>query len=130
MTAANTIVKTRDIGTDVEEDERRGDVERLKESMAQTYRWTSATKRYVVIESYDTRSNRKHCRAYDEVDWRELSSPAPPPPPPPTVEHLPDPVSQKLTFRRYHSSPEPWQVTIPHYRTLWDVSLCRHEHCE
>ena len=36
----------------------------------------------------------------------------PPPVPPPvsTVEQFPDPVSMRLTFRRYHSEPAEWQV--------------------
>ena len=51
------------------------------------------------------------CRAYNEVDWADRVPP-PVPPPASTVEQFPDPVSQKLTFRRYNSCPEPWQVSL------------------
>jgi hypothetical protein len=78
-------------------------VEKMKENMARSYRWTSATK-----------------RAYNEVDWSERATPAPPPLAS-TVEQFPDPVSQKLTFRRYHSCPEPWQV----YGPEWDFVQSR-----
>ena len=32
-------------------------------------------------------------------------------PPMSTIEQFPDPVSQRLTFRRYHSEPAGWQVS-------------------
>ena len=49
-------------------------------------------------------------RGYDEVGWSECLSRPPVPPPHPTLGKYPDPVSQKLTFRRYNSAPAEWQV--------------------
>ena len=49
-------------------------------------------------------------RGYDEVGWSEFLPCPPVPPPHPTLGRYPDPVSQKLTFRRYNSLPADWQV--------------------
>jgi hypothetical protein len=90
--------------------------ERSKENLAQAYHWTTSTQ-----------------RAYNEVGWAD-SIPPGLPPPPSTVEQFPDPVSQRLTFRRYNSCPEPWQVYGPEwdyvqtrfgdYRPLDPVNFC------
>ncbi len=49
------------------------------------------------------------CRAADEIGWNERVPPSVPPAVS-TIEQFPDPVSMKLTFRRYHSEPAEWQV--------------------
>ncbi len=50
-------------------------------------------------------------RGYDEVGWAERMA-SPVPPPATTVERFPDPVSHRLTLRRYHSVPAAWQVRV------------------
>lgn len=56
------------------------------------------------------------CRAYDEVDWAgKVATPAQLPTT--TIEQFPDPVSQRLTLRRYHSEPAGWQVGTCHLYT-------------
>ena len=92
-------------------------VVRLKENMAQAYHWTTSTQRYIHTHTHTHTHTcaQKHClingcRGYNEVDWENRIPPALPPPTTTTIEQFPDPVSQKLTFRRYNSCPEPWQV--------------------
>ena len=55
--------------------------------------------------------SRVFCRASDEIGWNERVPSHSVPPPASTVEQFPDPVSMRLTFRRYHSEPAEWQVS-------------------
>lgn len=54
-------------------------------------------------------------RGYENVDW---DSKLPPrhKPPTTTLEKMSDPMSQRLVLKRYHSRPEPWQVSLLHWK--------------
>ena len=49
-------------------------------------------------------------RGYDEANWAEKVPIPKSYLPTTTVEQFPDPVTQRLTFRRYNSEPAGWQV--------------------
>lgn len=75
-----------------------------REELCKSYQWGTTTQ-----------------RAYDEVKRPEKFSLPSAFLPTTTVEQFPDPVSQKLTFRRYNSEPAGWQT----FGTQWDYVQTR-----
>ena len=79
-----------------------------REKLARSFMWSTATQ-----------------RAYTEAGW-EGRLPTPLSPSPTAREATPDPVTPQLNIRRYHSTPEIWQIVTPE----WDFVQTRvRSHC-
>ena len=63
-------------------------------------------------------------RGYSDAGWED-KLPSPLPPVPVAREPTPDPVSTRLNIRRYHSTPEIWQVRKGVWPGPWEGCVAR-----